>query len=197
MEIIKNKMHIYLTVALITISCSQYNSSCKEKLCLYSRILYKEDRMYVELGFNSNIKSDSIKIVFDNKAFSLECPLYQEDQKLFIGKVPRIEDLKFSQLVIENEKGNFRVYSSKRFYGIEEVRVLEEVNCALYEVDQVTFSVENKQYIKTVLIDDIRDLQIEDTDDKIKLHYYFKPTYEMEHAGYKSLVISSTNWIKM
>lgn len=174
----------------------QCKNQCDDSLYLKTSLFHVESSLFLRLEFTSNIEEDSIEIFFDNQAFIVDCPFYQEDQNLFIGEVPEIEDIKFSQLIIENEKGNFRVYSSRRFYGDKEIMTLEEKNCMFAGIDHVVFSSDNKEFVKEILIEDIRDLQVDDNDKRIRLYYYLKPHKETNYNGFNP-IITSKNWLRL
>jgi hypothetical protein len=193
----KYKNYPYIIFILFLFMVVKCQSQCKDSLCLYTSFFYVDNSLFLRLEFTSKIENDSIEFFFDNKAFIVDCPFYQEDQTSFIGVAPKIQDLKFSQLIIENEKGNFRVYSSKRFYSDNDTQTLLEVNCAFAGIDYVVFSSDNKESVRDIIIEDIRDLQVDDNDKKIRLHYYFKPHLETNNNGFNSIIITSNNWLRL
>lgn len=197
MEVMTNKFYPIIIFILFLIMVVQCKNQCDDSLCLNTSLFHGESSPILRLEFTSNIEEDSIEIYFDNQAFIVDCPFYQEDQNLFIGVVPEIEDLKFSQLIIENSNGDFRVFSSRRFYGYKEIMTLEEKNCIFAGVDYVVFSSDSKDFVKDIIIEDIRDLQVDDNDKKIRLHYYFKPHLETNKNGFKPIIVTSKNWLRL
>ncbi|MFD2744735.1 MULTISPECIES: hypothetical protein [Sphingobacterium] len=158
----------------------------------------KEDVILVDIQMQvskvGKLKNNSYKITleanhdrvlnFDGALFSAGCPYYRESTNLFKSK-PNLAQFTHSQIVIENENHEFKVYSSGLLVDGRSIFT----NC--FEVDSITL--ELKAFCEeSFVIGGMPDLfQINKNDKKIRLHLFYR---DIKHKE-QEFVVSSKNWI--
>lgn len=165
------------------ISSCQPIEQCKDNICLTTSIEEQNNEQVVKLYFISKVDTT---LTLDDKIFSIGCPDYIEVTSLFIKEKPSLNDLKYSQILLENTKGEFRVFSSE-FFKEGELKPIILPNCAFLSEFQLLIGKEMiTSYEFFILKRD--DLKVRSADKKVKLHLYLKN----EDGG---IIISSSNWI--
>lgn len=101
--------------------------------------------------------------------------------------------IKYSQLLVENENGEYRFFSyPNRAYGVTPLRFILEVLGPNYEV--VVIEKDDPTQLSRDI--HIRDVLINPDDQKIRLHYLFKPDEDGLSNGFEPLILSS-NWLEV
>lgn len=148
----------------------------------------------VEDGYRivSQLKAQNEKkVVIDRKAFSYGC--YYSHDLDFFGRIPPIHKMKYSQVIIENEDGQRRLFSDI-YIGEGEEKELPDENCMHDWFDY--FDLSNGDETFGIDIPYLSDLKVSDNDSRVKLRYVFKPNQEQRDSGYMNFVMES-NWIKI
>lgn len=147
-----------------------------------------EEKVDLKLAFNND---DSIRIVLDAMAYTTECYYYKDEKHLssFIEEKGNninalFDRFEFSQALIENEEGELKLLSS-----VTEKFTVRDFNTG----DCIGSWIAVKSGKKVVFkVSDIfmEDLQIRETDEKLRLYYLFKGD---SLKGYDDILIRS-NW---
>ncbi len=136
--------------------------------------------------------SENKKLIIDRKAFSYNC-YYSEDINLSNEKLPSPDDFKYSQVIIENQKGERRLFSNI-FFDKNEIKELAEENCMF---DWFEFLDLNRIPKKIVIdIPYLSDIKVSSKDKKVRFYYLFKASDKQIIDGYLNTVVIS-NWIKI
>lgn len=173
---------IKYSILLLFLSCKQIEE-CKDTICLTTLVKEVDSKYVVKLNFHPKI--DTL-LTFDDKIFSIGCPDYMEDRSVLKKKRPSLNDLKYSQILLENTNGDFRVFSSEFFKEGEE-KSIDFPNCAFLVEFQLPI-VAHKVTSYDFFISKLDDIRVKSSDKKVKLHIYLK-----NNDG--GIIINSSNWI--
>lgn len=178
----KKYIIIKILLLFLCISCTSVEE-CKDNICLTTNIEKKGKEYQVNINFISKI--DTL-LQFRDEMFMVGCPNYLEKSWLFNSIKLNLNDLKYSQLLVENSKGDIRLFSHQ-FIKEGEDTIAEFPNCS--EMDNFSLQIyKDKVTNYQFSISKLDDLRVKSSDKKIKLHLYLKN----KDGG---IIISSSNWI--
>lgn len=181
-----SNIFVRIMVFLLFSSCST-NTTDKCDVCLDTRFKINNDVFLLEMVFSSKVDTS---LIIPGETLIVGCPFYQEEQVYFKKSKPNINELKYTQIILENERGNFRVYSSQ-FVNPKEETIMLMPNCAF--VDEKVLNLNKGQEETFVLhVLSSTDLKVDKADKKVRIHIYYKD--EVDKIG---VVISSSNWIRI
>ena len=164
---------VALTTSLLFLSCFS-NTTIDCDICL-----------------NTSLKSNKdMTMVIPGEALMVGCPFYQEEQVYFENSNPDISELNHTQIVLENEMGNFRVFSSE-FIDLKEETILRMPDCAFIGEEILDMKMDEKSSLD-FNVWYLNDLKVDKADRKVRLHIYYK-----DKINKKGGVISSSNWIRV
>lgn len=186
-----NNMKTNITIKLIILICSLSLGNCvwKEKqsksICLETSIEIDSNRLHVDLVFSST--TDTV-FHLDERMLVVGCPFYIENKSRFESK-PQTDDLLFDQVMLENKKGQFRVFSSSFVYDNgEELTIM--ANCAFMGKKELILEPGNMKKI-TLGVSNVNDLKVKEGDKKVRVHLYLKDSYG------KGIILTSSNWVNI
>lgn len=182
------KTHLSInTVVLFTFfflgGCSLKKRDCSNDICFKTSVKKEKDQFLVNLLFSSEIDTS---LCLNEKTLIIGCPFYQESEVLYKAK-PTLDDLNFSQIIIENEEGGFRVFSSP-FVDNNGEAVITMPNCAFMGKKRLVIKQGHIERVR-LGISNLNDLKVKENDKKNRLHLYYK------ESPNKGAILTSTNWI--
>lgn len=121
--------------------------------------------------------------------FVVGCPTYQEDRTSFEETKPLLDELKFSQIILENEKGSYRVFSSQLF-DEDKPSIVMMPNCSFMEEKRINLKNGQMETLE-FNIEERKDILAETTDSKVRIHLYYKD------PNGRGGVLSSGSWLSV
>ncbi len=173
-------------LALLASCSSKFNERCVNSICLDVTLEKQEEHFLVKMVFHPNI--DTL-LYLDEQMFVIGCPLYEENINFFEGVTPTLEELKFSQIILENEDGDYRVFSSQLF-DKDKPSVIKMPNCTFMNTKKVDLK-NGQSNILEFSIDEKTDILVKEADKKVLVHLYYK---DLNGRGY---IIRSANWLSV
>jgi hypothetical protein len=157
---------------------------CNDNICFVTETSNAESGLLIKMRFSSKI--DTI-LRLNDEIFTIGCSHYLEPIAKF-NKKPELVDLKHSQIVLENEDGDCRVYSSQ-FVEEGKTAILILPNCS--EMEEFNLSLfKRKIEVYEFVVTNKNDMKVKISDRRIKLHLYLK-------NGNSGGIIHSSNWINL
>jgi len=177
---------VALITSLFFLSCfSVITVDCD--ICLNTSLKSNKDNFVVEMVLISNIDTT---LVIPGEVLMVGCPFYQEEQVYFENSKPDLDKLNHTQIILENEMGNFRVFSSE-FIDLKEETILRMPDCAFIGEEILDMKMDEKSSLD-FNVWYLNDLKVDKADRKVRLHIYYK-----DKINKKGGVISSSNWIRV
>ena len=129
---------------------------------------------------------DSQVLVFHGAMINLGCPNYEESRSIF-KSIPKLDELSNSQILIENENHEFKIFSS----GITDNGTAVLTNC--FEVDTIKLNLEPNKEQDFIIEAAIEMIRINKSDQKARIHLFYKDD-RIKNGGF---IVSSKNWINL
>ena len=130
---------------------------------------------------------DTTNLKFESAMLIPGCPFYTEKEGEF-KSLPKLSDFKYSQIVIENESNEFKVYSA----GLLDDRTMLMTNC-MENLDTINMILYPQQKGSIVLDGNLQEFRINPKDRKIRLHFFYKE-FDSPKQGF---ILSSDDWISL
>lgn len=181
-----NRIVQFSWVFLFMSCLSTSKERCSNSICFDAVLEHEEEVFLVRLFFSSKVDTS---LYLDDQMFVVGCPSYQEDRTFFGNRKPLLNELKYSQIILENENGSYRVFSSQLF-DKDNPSIVIMPNCAFMDEKKIDLKSEEKKILE-FNVEKRKDILVEKTDSKVRIHLYYK-----EPNGTGS-ILSSVSWLSV
>lgn len=180
-------------ILLSVIECNIQSNSENLSFEIFSSVNVHGNTVKLDMKFGNDLKDK--RILIDKDAFSIYDPKFESDSIKLEGValIKVLEDLRYSQFVLENNSFKRRLFSDVRIFDGEQIEMKSEFSLT-QSYDTVDL-VKGKGVIHFDSIQ-LKRLKIDESDSIVRLHYLFKPTPDQMKYGFRSVILTS-NWFSL